>query len=71
MGEGKVHRFPHNWAITDMVKDYIARMRKDHYRQACEDEGEWIAKTAPGMLKNDLKDSNIDEDKDNDEVPPP
>jgi hypothetical protein len=33
-------RFPHNWAIADMVKGYIAGTRKEYNRQAREDEGE-------------------------------
>ena len=31
-------RFPHNWAIADMVKGYIAGTRKEHHRQAQEDQ---------------------------------
>ena len=31
-------RFPHNWAIADMVKGYLAGTRKQHHRQAREDE---------------------------------
>ena len=31
-------RFPHNWAIADMVKGYLAGTRKEHHRQAREDE---------------------------------
>lgn len=30
-------RFPHNWAIADMVKGYVAGTRKEHHRQARED----------------------------------
>ena len=35
-------RFPHNWAIAEMVKGYIAGTRKEHNRLAREagDEGE-------------------------------
>jgi len=33
-------RFPHNWAIADMVKGYIAGTRKEHHRQAREDKQE-------------------------------
>ena len=32
-----MERFPHNWAIADMVKGYIAGTRKEHHRQAGED----------------------------------
>ena len=32
-------RFPHNWAIADMVKGYIAGTRKEHHCQAREEEG--------------------------------
>ena len=31
-------RFPHNWAVADMVKGYLAGTRKEHYRQAREGE---------------------------------
>jgi hypothetical protein len=68
-------RFPHNWAIADMVKGYIAGTRKDHHRQAREEEGERKGKSAPGRLKKGPKDSNTDDSGDNeddeDEVPPP
>ena len=33
-------RFPHNWAISDMVKGYIAGTRKERHRQAREEEEE-------------------------------
>jgi len=32
--------FPHNWAIADMVKGYIAGTQKEHNHQACEDKGQ-------------------------------
>ena len=31
-------RFPHNWAVAEMVKGYIAGTRKERHRQAREDE---------------------------------
>ena len=34
-----MERFPHNWAIADMVKGYIVGTRKEHQCQAHEEEG--------------------------------
>lgn len=33
-------RFPHNWAVADMVKGYLAGTRKEHNRQSREEEVE-------------------------------
>ena len=33
-----MERFPHNWAIADMVKSYVAGTRKEHHCQAHEDQ---------------------------------
>ena len=65
-------RFPHNWAIADMVKGYIAGTRKEHLRQAREEEGERKGKTAPGWLKKAAKESDTDDnDAVEDDVPAP
>ena len=56
-------RFPHNWAIADMVKGYIAGTRKEHLRQAREEEEECQRQTATKRSKKGAGDSDNDEGK--------
>ena len=58
-------RFPHNWAIADMVKGYIAGTQKEHKRQTREDEGERSRAREKKPISNT---SDIDEPRDDDDV---
>lgn len=68
-------RFPHNWAIADMVKGYIAGTRKERRRQAREEEQDRKRDTAHMKTKKRARDSDSDsepsgdEDQATDEVP--
>ena len=50
-------RFPHNWAIADMVKGYIAGTRKERHRQAREEEGHGEVTTKKTTCSNDASDT--------------
>lgn len=52
-------RFPHNWAIADMVKGYLAGTRKEHHRQAREDEAGCNGATNNLRSKNHSRDSKF------------
>ena len=52
-----MERFPHNWAIADMVKGYIAGMRKEHHCQAHEEEGHGEVTTKKTTHSNDASDT--------------
>ena len=53
-------RFPHNWAIADMVKGYIAGMRKEHHCQAHEEEGHGEVTTKKITCSIDASDTEDD-----------
>jgi hypothetical protein len=60
-------RFPHNWAIADMVKGYLAGTRKELNRQAREDGGEEISGSGARLKKTTARSSRVDEQDDSDD----